>query len=1021
MRLSTRTLWVAAAILMLLTTYAPGDLASAWIAETEPDPERAVGWEHRLIEVLLVDAEGMGTEHHTGNWTVRISDAARLTSVRDLVIAGGTSVELPPGQELTIEPPSSWIISGEYYTVDFRYQVLGRGTRAEALLTRFFVLGGPASEDVYARPLLKNAPESGHYSSGVLLPDGDHSYGLSIRTADDASVVVDDVRIRRLEAYEIQSLPEKYACLTSAPYPRLGNYFHGTPEWMARLGSIGGSAFEFSVDEIERRLSWSDVVIGVDIVIQTRDASFADRLRERNPRIVVLPYRPAAEEGSWPVSAGDASCDVRRTFRHGMSTSWIMRTSSGMPVPDYGYPGIRKVNIYESCPVVDGEVFNNFLVNWVVEDVAATGIWDGIYFDNLFDRINPHIPNYSDPGKLSFDMNLNGQRDETPAEVSEMTRKGSIEMLRELRDEVGELELIIGNAGPHPSLALAPYVNGFLLEAWNAEWTYGCADGTACSEAGWRRALDAYLQLGEEAMFPQVVVVQAQGNTGFVSRSRAAEVSDGTTPTTEDIRTNRFALCSALLGDGFYDYDLFNYESVPVWFDEFAVSPNGEATQDPAYKGYLGQPLGDAYEIEVAEELVWEERFERPELPGEMWGTEGVSVDLVAGIGPAASRALVVSNPDHTTQAHTAAGTVPSILFLAPGETYVVEFDWVVLETIDGWISVGVRGEGSWPADYYVPGVVEGDSGRSRFPLTMQNGSAYSLGFMLGGGGGSVAFDNIRVSRGGAGPWRRDFENGFVLVNPLSKPVSFQRDLLAGPLQRVGIRRIQGTQDPLANSGEPAGDSLMLGPFDALILLAAAVPNPNPSEQICVDIDWSSDTADRSKENAGGQTALADWANGPWVLGFPRDGARVADAWRGDQKIGIDEAEHWGLPGSEVRGVQVSEAADGCFVRIETWEPTIRGEYTYELHCWQYPEFLLVGLDPMSGNVWMGSHVDGNDIDMRDDIKVVSVDDQSMTVFINDANLPSGSTTRSALLEFEVFLICVYDQGGVREAFELGL
>jgi len=119
--------------------------------------------------------------------------------------------------------------------------------------------------------------------------------------------------------------------------------------------------------------------------------------------------------------------------------------------------------------------------------------------------------------------------------------------------------------------------------------------------------------------------------------------------------------------------------------------------------------------------------------------------------------------------------------------------------------------------------VVAGDVGKAKFHTTLEQGECYSLLFQLVGGG-KIAIDNIRVTRGGAGPWRRDFENGFMLVNPLNKPYTFTLDELRGEFERTGIKRILGTQAPEVNSGQPVVESLTIGPFDAIILLADHIP-----------------------------------------------------------------------------------------------------------------------------------------------------------------------------------------------------
>jgi hypothetical protein len=77
-------------------------------------------------------------------------------------------------------------------------------------------------------------------------------------------------------------------------------------------------------------------------------------------------------------------------------------------------------------------------------------------------------------------------------------------------------------------------------------------------------------------------------------------------------------------------------------------------------------------------------------------------------------------------------------------------------------INDGVNSIGGYQAD----GVVAGDSGTIQFPVTIRTAGNWSVALSLLEGGGKIAIDNFAISRGSTGPWRRDFENGFVLVNP---------------------------------------------------------------------------------------------------------------------------------------------------------------------------------------------------------------------------------------------------------------
>lgn len=195
---------------------------------------------------------------------------------------------------------------------------------------------------------------------------------------------------------------------------------------------------------------------------------------------------------------------------------------------------------------------------------------------------------------------------------------------------------------------------------------------------------------------------------------------------------------------------------------------------------------------------------------------------MITGTG-----SLVIDNPDHTTSIdYVETTTKASVVALESGKTYVFEFDWEILETLDDTFVVAIIGSDGIVDSYWHTCEVQGDAGKTRFHVTFPTGSDYKIYFQLMSGGGKIAIDNIRVTEGGAGPWRRDFENGFVLVNPLNHPYTFTSEELAGSYSRTGIKRILGAQAPEVNNGEPVTDTLTLQPFDAIILLSDHISNP---------------------------------------------------------------------------------------------------------------------------------------------------------------------------------------------------
>jgi len=825
-----------------------GDQGSATLTNTLDNySDYRAGW--NIIGTGAIAIDNIQIVNLTTGQTVATEDAelvapgllpglhggVNVTTDPSEVIDGDASLRLQEYGSLETDPSILPLAGDATYMIEFDYRILDPGVNDELITPAFQPVGTTdwTLQVSTIRRLLKNAPSAGTFSAGALTADAS-SYYLRVTAGEQASVVIDNIQILRLDSAPTSRQPSGWALLPWTPYPRLGNYLQGHIQWMAQYAAIEGTPFTYSVAEIEERLAFSDVVAGLSISNQTMDPDLVRRMRMRNPQMIFLPYRVAQEQSMDPNAEPypDATRDPFWDFLEGVADEWVVKDTNGNPVPDPSYIYIRKMNISEFSPVVNGQTFNDYLLDWVLHSVLASGVWDGIFFDNLFGRINPHILNYDDPALLNYDVNLNGLRDETPAWASDMTRAAAIRLLERIRTETGDLEIILGNTGPHPTIYLAPYVNGYIFEcfdeAWDAEWL------SDRSEAGWRLILDEYFTMESESIAPRINILEGCGRTGS-SIDPERPYPD---PTEEDIRTHRLALGTTLLGDGFYEYDLFDARSAPYWFDEFSVDGDGVAVEDRRHKGYLGLALDDAIELKTPSITIWEEDFDSGTLPPEMWAEPGVRVSQQPGEVISGTGSLIIDNPDHTQQAFITAGTIPNDVPLIPGNTYVIEFDWEILETIDGFASSGIWGTDN-PPDYRLPGVVAGDSGRAQFPLTLQSGSDYSAIFHLGAGGGKVAFDNVRVTQDGVGQWRRDFENGFVLVNPINRPYTFDSAELAGPFNRTGIKRILGTQAPQVNNGQPVADNLTLEPFDSIILLADYIQADNQLNRVYLPIAWA--------------------------------------------------------------------------------------------------------------------------------------------------------------------------------------
>jgi hypothetical protein len=503
-----------------------------------------------------------------------LSNEAELTGQ---AVDGKKSVIISNWGSIDTNPDALPLSPDTYYLFEFDYQILNTGTIDHILESFFFPAGSSREQDqMHCLSMLSNAEMNGTFSSGGLTTADADAYYLKIQATDGVSIVIDNLRIYRQDNIPITTPPTKWAELNNLPYPRLGNYQGGhTYHWAMDGGGVVPNWPEgepvYQAEELEERLAFFDVVAGPYIGAQTQDTAFVKRLRELNPDIVILPYRIAFEQGTDQPRPPHATTSPFFDFFDGLADDWFVTDTNGNQMLDADAPHILKMNFSEYCPVVNGQAYTDYLVDWIVNNVMASGVWDGIFFDDLFARINPHIKNYRNPSLFNYDINCDGERDETSAKVSEMARAATLELLQRLRAQLGDNALIMGNDGYNPDLCIAPYLNGYTFETWMDPWFGLEADLPQPNEAAWARSLNDYFKASETTMAPRITILEAGGHTGTiilvgeVDRNYLEHIK-------QDVERNRFGLGTALLGDGFYEYDLYDMRSAPYWFDEYSVN-----------------------------------------------------------------------------------------------------------------------------------------------------------------------------------------------------------------------------------------------------------------------------------------------------------------------------------------------------------------------------------------------------------------------------------------------------------------
>lgn len=755
------------------------------------------------------------------------AQGATVATDPSLVISGKGSLLLNNQGGFVTTPSVISIGPNTVYTIQFDYRILSPATSTEVFNASFQPAGSTDPQRQVTIPgMFKNAAVRGRFSTGTHTA-GASSYVLRLSASPGVSLVIDNIVLYRQEVTTQSAPPSTWSRLLTTPFPRLGKDLEFGSDLTALRAFNEGTPLTYSVEQIENRLAFNDVIVGLPVENQTQNPDSIHRIRALNPNAVILARKDLANQDKQNPPSG-ANIDLDYQLYLSVPTEWKIHDTEGNVVYDRNYPVRAFMNLSDFVPAVNGQTWRTVLPNFLTTHVFPSGLWDGVYFLGAEGALDPAVPHYDDPALLNYDWNRNGLRDETPAATNEMTRAGKMEILRNLQSSTGGSQLIMGNTSL-PEFALSPLMNGDRFECFNFWWSRPGDPSTSGSPAGWRAAFDAYLRMQAVERSPQINILAGCGASADDNNTPPNSSQRYVTPTPDDIAKHRFTLGTALLGNGFYGYDLKDGLSAPYWFDEYSVDSAGKAVEDRTKKGYLGQPLSDSKELANPGILFFEEGFDSATLPSIFAGGP-VSITNTPSEVISGARSLAISNPDHTKQGSAGLSINQRDVPLGAGVTGLLTFDWRVLETLDFPLGfrVFVTAGAQMLDGTNAPGVVTGDYGTTRFPFTIPLTGNWSINIFILNGGGKVAIDNFKIYQGGVGPWRRDFENGFVLVNPFAQPRTFSATELAGALNRTSIHRIRGTQAPDVNNGQPVAGDLTVGPFDAIILLADPIRLQTP-------------------------------------------------------------------------------------------------------------------------------------------------------------------------------------------------
>ncbi|MEO5616374.1 MAG: putative glycoside hydrolase, partial [Candidatus Eisenbacteria bacterium] len=559
----------------------------------------------------------------------------------------------------------------------------------------------------------------------------------------------------------------------------------GYPLW-----DLSGNVNPTVLDEIAR---YHEVILDANPITPYRpDVALA--LRARRPDIRLLAY--VTGHSNWFAAQPDSTVHFpTRYWRLVRDLDGFLYNTGG---GQYGSQSSQAGNINLAKRDGTGRfIVAERIADLFYDSIVRSGIWDGVFVDVFCDNML-----WMEASGEIVDITRAGYPDRTAFAAAWKTASDTL--ASRLRRLSGPTQILAGNCAAGTKYA---WFNGWMRENFpyqgGGTWStnmYSDPGGYFVDEQRWLTPRHNFIYSASSGL-----------NQPY---------------STTNMRKARFGLGTASLGTGYAAIGNAarvsrNEQFMAWWYDEYAVNlATGAASTQLQHTGWLGQPLGDFYQmvwIGATPDAVTNPGFETSVTSG--W-------DLATNLGSTATRDTVsapVGNASVRITCPTAVPAVPwatvyrtttGIPVTANGE-YAATF-WArsqaprTIEVVAGGMSGGVS---------YARLVLSIDQTWRRYQVILRpNQTATArLDLMLAGMAGDVWFDDVHFQAGANSVYRRDFQNGMVLVNPGATP----QDVV---MERT-VQRIAGFRDPTVNSGA-SGTTHRVGASDALFLIGGDTTPP---------------------------------------------------------------------------------------------------------------------------------------------------------------------------------------------------
>lgn len=311
-------------------------------------------------------------------------------------------------------------------------------------------------------------------------------------------------------------------------YPKLANYFL---HW------------EVSDNEVADLAKWDVLILDMEVQVNSRPQ--LERIRQLNPKIIILAYLSSQEIMNEPSYLDSNS--MRAKLLNNIYSGWWLKDRSLSKISFW--PGTAMLNLSDGSSLSGlGQRFNDYLPEFVNQEIKSSGLWDGIFYDNLWGDVcwlkDRNVDLNDDGATLNCDQ------------INKAWSDGVKKMLSRSRALFGEKFIISGNGQAY--YPYFTYLNGLMLESFPASWE---------NNGAWLSSINNYFNLDSNVTrTPQI---------NIINRNLGAE---------NNYSSLRYGLASALLGNAYFSADRSVADHGQTWwFDEYNIN--------------LGEPRSKAYRL----------------------------------------------------------------------------------------------------------------------------------------------------------------------------------------------------------------------------------------------------------------------------------------------------------------------------------------------------------------------------------------------------------------------------------------